>query len=118
MGAEPKREFANRDRWLNFAMVLGPAAWLAHLNISYALVPESCLDGSKLKLHIATIVCVLIALSAAAIGWFIRGTMVDDGIPWKERTKWTANFVVILSISMAIVIVAQEIPNLILRSCD
>jgi hypothetical protein len=118
MAAEDKREFRGRDRWLSFALILGPAAWLAHLTISYALVPETCAGGSNLKLHVATAICFAVAMAAAAIGWWIRGVVVDGGVLRKERTRWMATSVVVLSISMAVIIVAQEIPNVIMGACD
>ena len=118
MAAEDKREFRDRDRWLNFAMILGPAAWLAHLNFSYVMVPESCADGSNLKLHVATGVCLAFALAAAAIAWRIRGTIADESTLSEQRTKWMTTFVVILSLSMVLVIVAQEIPNIVMGVCD
>jgi hypothetical protein len=119
MASERKTDFRPRDRWLLFALFLAPAAWMLHLDLSFALVRETCVDGSKLKLHILTAVCVAIALVAAAIAWWIRGvSLAEPETPLSERTKWIATTAVILSISMAIVIVAQEIPNVILRSCD
>jgi hypothetical protein len=116
--SERKTDFRTPDRWLNFALVLGPAAWIAHLNYSYMLVPESCAGGSKLKLHIATAICVAVALLAAAIAWAIRGRIAEEPELWHERARWMATFIVVLSVSMAVVIVAQEIPNLMLRSCQ
>jgi hypothetical protein len=118
MAAESKREFRTHDRWLNFALVLAPAAWLAHLNISYAMVPESCADGSNLRHHVATAVCLLVALAAAAIAWSIRGRIAGEALLEQQRTKWMATFIVVLSLSMAVVIVAQEIPNLVMGACD
>lgn len=120
MRSEEKREFAPRDRWLMFALILGPSAWLLHLNISYMLVPESCGDGTKLMLHVVAVVCFAGALGAAALAWSIRAKCIGepDTVLWRERTKWVATFVFVLSLSMALVIVAQEIPNLMLGSCQ
>lgn len=118
MAAESKREFRGRDRWLNFALILGPAAWLAHLNFSYIMVPRSCADGSNLKIHVATAVCLAFALAATAIAWRIRGTISEPSLLSEQRTKWLATFVVILSLTMVLVIVAQEIPNFMMGSCD
>lgn len=118
MAAESKREFRERDRWLNFALILAPAAWLAHLNVSYMMVPQSCVDGSNLKRHIATGVCLALALAAAAIAWRIRGTVTHESVLSEQRTKWVATFVVVLSLAMVLVIVAQEIPNIVMGSCD
>lgn len=118
--AEQKTEFRPRDRWLNFALVLGPTAWMLHLGISYMLVSESCEHGTKLMLHGVTAACVALALIAAAIAWKIRAACLDDPAPalWKDRTRWLATMIVCLSLAMTLVILAQQIPNLLLRSCD
>ena len=120
MGAENKREFSTRDRWLAFSLLLGPASWVLHLNVSYMLVPESCDRGSKLMLHVVTIACIGLALVAAAIAWRIRMQCIDEASPelWKDRTRWVATMATILSLFIVVVIVAQQIPNFMLRSCD
>jgi len=112
MAAESKASFTPRERWLNFALILGPAAWVLHLNVSYGLVPESCGDGTKLLLHAVTAGCVLLDLIAAAIAAKIRAA-ADS-----ERTRWIATLALLLSLSMVVVILAQQIPNVMLRSCD
>jgi uncharacterized Tic20 family protein len=112
-----KREFLPRERWLNFALILGPAAWVLHLNVSYMLVPESCGDKTKMMLHVVTVVCVVLALIGAAIAWRIRAASVGESLS-ADRTRWTATMVLLLSLSMVVVILAQQIPNFILRSCD
>jgi hypothetical protein len=114
-----KREFLPRERWLNFALALGPAAWLLHLNVSYLFVTESCGDRTKIMLHAITAVCVVLALIAAAIAWRIRAACAaEPSTTSAERMKWTSTMVLVLSLSMVVVILAQQIPNLILRSCD
>ena len=111
MERQEKSNFLPRDRWLNFASILAPAAWVLHLNISYMLVPETCGDGTKMILHIVTAACIAVALIAAAIAWTIRAVTID-------RAKWTATMGFCLSLVMIVVIIAQEIPNVMLRSCD
>jgi hypothetical protein len=116
---EQKTEFQTRDRWLMFAFILGPLSVLTHLNVSYALVPISCARGDKMLLHLSTAVFLLLAAAAAVIGWRIHGRFADgEGVLWRERTRWLSAVVVALSISSMVVILAMEIPNLILRSCD
>ncbi|MEA2465272.1 MAG: hypothetical protein QOJ98_3019 [Acidobacteriota bacterium] len=117
--AEQKTEFRSRDRWLMFAFILGPMSVLTHLNVSYALVPTSCAQGDKTLLHVSTAVFLLLAAAAALIGWRIYGRFANgEAELWRERTRWFSMFVIALSISSMVVILAMEIPNLILRSCD
>ena len=109
---ERKTDFGTRDRWLLFAFILAPAAWLLHLNVSYMLVPESCGDGTKWMLHVVTLVCLAAAAAAAWIAWNIRRRAESD------RMQWMAMLVMTQAFAMMVVILAQEIPNLMLRSCD
>ena len=117
--SETKREFHTRDRWLTFAFALGPMAALTHLVVAYALVPSACAQGSKTMLHASAATFFLVALLGAFIGWRYHGAFAnDEGMLWKERTRWVAFVVMILSLFSAMLIVAMELPNVILRSCD
>jgi O-antigen ligase len=109
---ERKSDFTRHDRWLFACGALASAAWMLHLTISYALVPESCGDGTKWMLHLATIICAPLTLVAAAIAWRVRSTLHEG------RRRWMAGMTAGLCVSMTILVLAQEIPNLILRSCD
>jgi uncharacterized membrane protein YidH (DUF202 family) len=107
-----KSQFTPAERWIISAFILGPSAWMLHLFVSYSLEPESCDRGTKLILHVVTIVCVALALVAAAIAWRVRTS--SSG----ERMEWLTTVTLILSLSMVVVILAQEIPNVLLRSCQ
>jgi len=114
-----KSDFSNRDRWLTLAFVLGPMAPLASLTASYVLTPTACAQDSKTMLHVATLGFLAISLISALIGWRI----LQDRAPAMnalavERTRWLAIVCVALALGGALVIVAFEIPNLILRSCQ
>lgn len=117
--SEQKTELRARDRWLLVAFFLGPMAVLSHLSLAYSLVPSACAGGSKLKLHLSALVFLLLAGIGALIGWRIyRRFAGEDAELWQERTRWLSVVVMALAVSSMIVIVAMEIPNLILRSCD
>jgi hypothetical protein len=116
---EQKTEFHARDRWLMFAFALGPMAALTHLTVSYALVPSACAQGSKTMLHVSTAIFFALALAGALIGWYYHRAFADtEGVLWKERTRWLSLVVLVLSVFSAIVILAMELANVILRSCD
>ncbi len=117
--SEHKTEFRPRDRWLMFAFALAPMSALTHLTVSYMLVPEACARSSKAILHASTAVFLVLALIAMSIGWYYRRAFQDAaGVLWQERTQWVANVVMVLSIFSAVVILAMELANLILWSCD
>jgi hypothetical protein len=116
---EQKSEFRPRDRWLMFSLFLGPLATLTHLTVSYSLVPTACVQRTKMMLHLSTLVFALIALAGGAIALrYYRQFGESDGIVWKERTRWVATMALALAVMSIIVILAMEIPNLMLRSCD
>lgn len=59
------------DRWRTVLLVAGPpAAWMAHLLVSYAWVPAAC-KGSGISLHVTT--AAFTALAAASMVLGLRG---------------------------------------------
>jgi hypothetical protein len=115
---DEKRELTAGDRWLMLAVFLGPLAALANLTIADSLVPTACANGSKTMLHAVAAACFLIALMGAVIGRAHRRFTTSPASRVEERARWMALTAVWLSIGSAVAIVAMEIPNLILRSCD
>lgn len=116
-----KTDFRASDKWLTFTLCVGPVAALANQGVMYALVPESCVRGSKLMLHASTAAFLVLCAVGALIAWrigarFVPTTPAPDRLV--ERTRWLALAGVVLCVFSALVIVAMEIPNLILRSCD
>lgn len=114
---ERMTDFRREDRLLILATMMASSGWILHLNGSYLLAPESCAQGSKWMLHGLTIGCIGITAVAAAIAWRLRTPSVSDP-EVAQRIRWMALATVVFSVALSIVIVAQEIPNLILRSCD
>jgi hypothetical protein len=114
---ERKTDFRREDRLLIFATMMASSGWILHLNVSYVLAPESCDQRSKWMLHGLTIGCLVITAIAAAIAWRLRAPSVSDP-EVAQRIHWMALATVVFSVALSMVIVAQEIPNLILRSCD
>jgi hypothetical protein len=114
-----KTEFRTRDRWLTFAFALGPLAALSNLTVCYSLVPTACAHGSKLMLHVTTLVFFIAALAGALIGrHYYNQVEESETVLALARTRWLATVAMILSLSSAVIILAMEIPNVILRSCD
>lgn len=114
-----KTDFRGHDKWLVFALNLGPLAALTNLTLSYTLAFESCARGSKLMLHVCAAVFFVIALLGAFLAHRVgRKIGEPNADALHERTQWLVNAAIILGIGSAVLIVAMEIPNLILRSCD
>jgi hypothetical protein len=114
-----KTDFRPRDRWLTFAILLGPTAVLSHLDLSFSLISSSCERNSKMMLHVSAAVFFCIALCGALIGrhYYEHFANADDVLVG-ERTKWSSILAMVLSVGSLLIIIAMEIPNLILRSCD
>ena len=117
---EPKSDFRPADRKLVAAFLLTISAWFSHLNLSYMLVPESCENESKAVLHAITLVCLAVTAMAGVLAWRTGQAFLSQSetLPWRERTRWMSLMITALAAAVMLVIVAQEIPNLILRSCD
>lgn len=115
---ERTRELPNRDRWLLLALVLSPLSVLWNQAVSYTLVPTACEHASKVMLHASALLFFLLSLSGALIGRRYRFPETAESEDIHERVRWMSLVVTILSIGCAMAIVAMEIPNVILRSCD
>ncbi len=114
-----KTDFRSHDRWLVISFAAGPLAALTNLTISYFLTPESCQQGTKLWLHVSFAAFTAIALASALIARRIGvrfASVAPD--PLVERTRWHSNAALVLSLASVVLLMAMEIPNLILRSCD
>src|SRR5688572_24795827 len=93
-----KTDFRTHDKWLVFAFALGPLSALSNLTVSYVLMPESCIRGSKLILHISFAVFFALTLLAIGIAWRTRagfGSPSEDDL--HERTHWLANAAIVLA---------------------
>jgi MFS family permease len=114
-----KTDFRTHDKWLTFAFVLGPMAALSNLFVSYTLVPESCMRGTKMMLHVTAAASFASCLAGAFLASRIGSRFVErDPDLLHERTRWVAISATILCLASALIIVAMELPNVILRSCD
>lgn len=116
-----KTDFRPLDKWLTFTLLLGPVAALLNLSVSYILVPEACERGTKLALHLSALIFFASCLAGAFKASRIAARFVPEGpVPDRviERTRWLAIAGVALCVFSALVILAMEIPNVILRSCD
>jgi hypothetical protein len=114
-----KTDFRPRDRWLTYAFLIGPLAALTQLTVMYTLVPTACEQGSRALLHGSTALFLLIALSGVLVG---SRSMAEfrhpDSDVTRERSRWLAMAAMALSIGSMLVIVALELPNVILRNCQ
>jgi len=101
--------------------VLGaPLAWLLTLVLGYALVPWACTRTHPVMLHVVTALGVAAAF-AAGVGSWRAWTAVpawpDDG-PGTPRRRFIAGVGLASSVLFGVVILASEIPVLVLGACE
>jgi hypothetical protein len=91
--------------------LLAPAAWLAHLSLSYALAPLACRHGSLVVLHLLTAAMLAAALAGA---WLARRNRRrgDDG-----RSEFLGAAGMWLSLLFAAVIAVQGLPPALPGAC-
>ena len=118
MAIEEKSDFRSGDRTLIFAFLLGPLAAMSNLAVAYTLVPEACQQQSNMMLHTSTVVFLIVALAAAVIGRRYHAAATTEGIIRDERMRWMGLSAIVLSIISALVVIAMEVPNVVLRSCE
>ncbi len=103
----------------------GPILWGITLQTNYSLSYVACGQGSKWMLHVAALVALALIGLAARFLWRARPDGTDDTHPSidPERTALVrARFMTVGGLALcawfAIVILALEVPALILKPCN
>ena len=121
MAEREKSDFESFDRWLLLLLLTPPSVWLTHLSVSYAFVPQACEWTDKTVLHVLTVLALAITILCGWLSWRAlarlggRGSMSE---PHDPRRRFMAMTGVIFGLLFTMLVIANEIPNLILRSCD
>jgi hypothetical protein len=113
----PKR--SELGLWLAF--FAGSWAWLAHLMLSFALVPTARVHDSKVMLHATTAVTLSIAIAGAMACSRLRRERPGQA----QRSPSSAvrgDFIalggLLLNLFFSLVILAEELPNWVLLLGD
>ena len=103
-------------------LLIPPLAFLANLELSYALVPTACKAGNQSMIHLVHLVCLLLALGAGLIAWRSWNTY---GSEWSgaeggplARSRFMAGSGLAGSALFALVILAQWLPGFALSACQ
>jgi hypothetical protein len=108
-------------------MLAGPVAWAALLETNYVLSYVACEQRHTWMLHLATAVALALIAGAALAAWRAAPPLRDD--PKTERPSTEpaetglirARFMAIGGLTLcawfAIVILATEIPTLVIKPC-
>jgi hypothetical protein len=115
-------EIERRDVHLWLAVLAGPFAWALQQQVSYMITPTVCASGRHVFLHLVTLAALLIAGAGAALAWkrwkAAPEGSTEKGDPIGSRVRFMALCGVLTCVFFALVILATEVPNLVLRVCD
>jgi hypothetical protein len=106
-------------------VLTGPIVWLVLLEVNYVLTYVACETGHKWFMHTAVLVALALVATAGYLAW-VNGPPDDPEISTppvtretaEQRARWMALYGVVSSIWFFIVILANEIPILVLRACE
>ncbi len=108
-----------------FSILAGPAAWMAHLNLSYLLVAQEChgrLPNASTYLHLVTGLALGLTVLGGLAGawlWTKTGGRLELSASGRvARFRFMALTGVIFSILMVILIVAGAVAVPVLDHCQ
>lgn len=113
---------ARSDVLLWIPVLAGPIAWALTEQLSYMLTPTACWTRSHWILYLVPLCTLAIVLGCA---FFAHGRWkrqpegsTERGDPRESRARFLALAGFWLCVSFAVVILAEAVPNLVLRVCD
>ncbi len=112
----------SRDFALWTGLLAGPIVWLISFEANFALAPWACVIQGKAALYVVSIVALALTAAAGLLAWREWSQMGKEWPGDREaaisRTRIMAVGGVLLSVLFFLVILAQAIPELILKACD
>lgn len=101
-------------------VLVGPTAMLMQLEINYALVPWACGTGHTWPLHVVSLVALVVTVVAGMLAYRIWGRLStdEDSGGALARSRFMAAVGVLISLLMALVIVAQWLPVFFHSPCE
>jgi hypothetical protein len=122
---------ASREHRRNAALwigaLAGPLVWLSLLQTNYLLAYVACETGRTWFMHLAAALAVLLVAAAGLVAWRASDgpLMVDERLSGpldpethRQRSRWMRFAGVALSGWFIVVILATEIPLVVLRECQ
>ena len=124
MMVDPEQAFFQRQGivWLWIGMLAPPLAFLLNLQLSYVLVPQACITGQHLLLHLVPVGALLLAVGGGLSAWYnwrrmgYTGSTEAAGV--LPRSRFMAATGLLTSGLFILVIVAQWLPNFLLNPCQ
>ena len=121
-GAERIRpdERAPVAQWIG--LLLAPAVFFAHLQITYVLVPWACVRGGDVWIHLTGILSVALALAGSVTAWraWMRAGREVPGEGGGElpRTRFMGAVGLGVSATLTLVLFAQWLTAFFLSPCQ
>jgi hypothetical protein len=103
--------------WVGLAA--GPLAWAALLETNYVLSYVACEQRRTWMLHLATVVALMLVGVGALTAWWARPRLNGGAASStaEARTRFMAVGGLVLCAAFALVILATEVPVLVLHPC-
>ncbi len=121
----------SHERWRLAAIwagvLTGPIAWLALLEVNYALAYMACETRSTWFMHLAIGVALVLVAAAGYAAWIASfGSGLSDQAEAPplsdetriQRSRWMSLAGVAFSLWFIVVILAMEVPLVVLRECQ
>ncbi len=111
-----------RDFALWTGVLAGPIIWLLSFEANFALAPWACVIQGKAALYAVSIIALLLCAGSGLLAWRewsqLGKEWPDDAEAAISRTRIMAVGGVLMSTMFFLVILAQAIPEVILKACD
>lgn len=121
-GAPEKFETRRGIALLWFGVLGGPVLWFTHQQVELVLVPWVCGHAQTWILHAVTAACLAGVFAAGAVAWKNRTENAPLDAPEvpasRSRSRFMGTVGLMASVLFALVIIAQEVPNLLLDPCQ
>lgn len=103
-------------------MLLAPAAFFAHLQGGYVLVPRACRYHAEVWLHVVGVASVLVAAWGLWIAWRVwqatRGGAPDDAFGARPRARFFGVVGVGVSALLVLLLVMQWLAAFFISPCQ
>ena len=117
-------DWGGRLAALWIGVLAGPVVWAANLEVNYALSYNACEQRNAWMLHLSTLISVALVALAALNLWRARPGGTDDepaSTDPRDTAVLRARFMLVGGLALcawfAIVILATDIPVLVLKPC-
>jgi hypothetical protein len=111
-----------RDLALWVSVLAGPLLWLMSFQANFALAPWACTFQDKLALYMVSLAAFILSACSALLAWrqwtALGREWAGEGSGPVPRGRIMAIGGVVLSSASCLIILAQAIPELMLKSCE